>query len=142
MDGEFLKWGLTLGSMVIHILQEHSQVVHFLNPRASPSACSVDLSCQAIGSKAFRMRPRPPPANQWRKQRHGVENQHARVRFELFLILSKALGLNYLNLNGNSAGARAVVGGVLVLAMVSHQDNEPVHPLLLIVQRPQEANLP
>lgn len=71
-----------------------------------------------------------------------MENQHARVRFELFLILSKALGLDYLNLNGNSAGARAVVGGVLILAMVSHQDNEPVHPLLLIVQRPQEANLP
>lgn len=35
-----------------------------------------------------------------------------------------------------------MVGGVLVLVMVSHQDNEPVHPLLLIVQRPQETNLP
>lgn len=38
---------------------------------------------------------------------------------EHFPIFSKDLGLNYLNLNGNGAGARAAVGGVLVLAMVS-----------------------
>lgn len=92
MDGEFLKWGLTLGSMVIHILQEHSQVTHFSNPRASPPASSLDLSSQAIGSQTFHMRPRPPPANQWRKLRHRVENQNARVRFKLCLILSRPWG--------------------------------------------------
>lgn len=35
-----------------------------------------------------------------------------------------------------------MAGGVLVLAVVSHQDSEPVQPLLLVVQRPQEVNLP
>lgn len=35
-----------------------------------------------------------------------------------------------------------MAGGVLVLAVVSQQDSEPVRLLQLIVQRPQEANLP
>lgn len=56
--------------------------------------------------------------------------------------VSKASGLKYLNLDGNGAGARAALGGVLVLAMVSYQDSEPVQCLQLIVQRSQEVNLP
>lgn len=35
-----------------------------------------------------------------------------------------------------------VAGGVLILAMVSQQDSEPVQLLQLIIQRPQEVNLP
>lgn len=35
-----------------------------------------------------------------------------------------------------------MAGGVLVLTVVSQQDSEPVRLLQLIVQRPQEANLP
>lgn len=35
-----------------------------------------------------------------------------------------------------------MAGGVLVLAVVSQQDSEPVRLLQLMVQRPPEANLP
>lgn len=55
-----------------------------------------------------------------------MEKQNARGRCEHFPIFPKALGLNYLNLNGNCTGTRAVVSGVLVLAMVNQQDIEPV----------------
>lgn len=53
----------------------------------------------------------------------------------------KASGFAHLHLNGNGAGAGAGLGRARALAVVGHQDGEPVQPLLLIVQRPQEADL-
>lgn len=63
MDGEFLKWGLTLGSMVIHILQEHSQVTHFLNPPGQPFSmlCRPQLSGNRLQSFLHEA---PPPSSQ------------------------------------------------------------------------------
>lgn len=36
VDGEFLKWGLTLGGMVVHILLEGSQITHPQTPSPAP----------------------------------------------------------------------------------------------------------
>lgn len=41
IDGKFLKWGLTLRGMVIHILQKGYQIIrmsltYFPNPRGQP----------------------------------------------------------------------------------------------------------
>lgn len=58
------------------------------------------------------------------------------------MALSQAGGLAHLHLDGEGAGAGEGLPRALAPAAFGHQDGEPVQPLLLVVQRPQEAHLP
>lgn len=96
VDGEFLKWGLTLGGMVVHILPEGSQIT---TPKPPVQPLSLPPSqpesrCQPTVSRTFHNKAptlSSQPVEETEAERIGRAPKGEMNSFQFFLTLRAQL---------------------------------------------------